>query len=240
MGSRIAALIFDFEGTLVDFQWRLSEAEAQLREAFASLGYGTTGNYAELWNAAADLAANGASGAAAGEVARIGAHAASTPEPLASLRRTVGPIYDRWDADASTRWTPRPGAAKLLRALAGRGLRTGLVSNIGRAALAEALVRFDLDRRLAPVVSRDDVQFLKPRAEGILRVLAQWKAVPQEVLFVGDSRADVVAARAAGVRVAIVRGGECEASEFDALPPDHLVSRLDEVSALAGAPVAGR
>lgn len=211
MGSRIAALIFDFEGTLVDFQWRLAEAEAQLREVFASLGYGTAGNYAELWNAAVELAA---------------------PQGrLAALRRDLGPIYDRWDADACTRWAPRPGATRLLNALAGCGLRIGMVSNIGRAALGEALARFGFDRRLAPVVSRDDVDFLKPRPDGILRVLAEWKVAPQEALFVGDSRADVLAARAAGMPVAIVRNGECAESEFEALPPDRMVSRLEEILA---------
>jgi len=211
MESRIAALIFDFEGTLVDFQWRLAEAEAQLREACASLGYGTAGSYAQLWNAAAD--------------------AAAPQGRLAALRRDLGPIYDRWDADALTRWTPRPGAAELLHALAGRGLRTGMVSNIGRAALVEALGRFGFDRRLAPVASRDDMDFLKPRPDGILRVLAEWKLAPHEVLFVGDSRADVLAARAAGMPVAIVRGGECAESEFDALPPDRMVSGLEEILA---------
>jgi phosphoglycolate phosphatase len=215
MESRIAAVIFDFEGTLVDFQWRLAEAEAQLREAFASLGYGTTGNYAELWNAAAEIAAS--------------------QGRLAALRRDLGPVYDRWDADALTRWMSRPGATELLCELAARGLRTGMVSNIGRASLADALARFGLDRRLAPVVSRDDVDFLKPRPDGILRVLAEWKLAPHEALFVGDSRADVLAARAAGMPVAIVRNGECAESAFEALPPDRMVSRLDEVSALASA-----
>ena len=32
------ALIFDFEGTLVDFQWRLAEAEAEGAAALANLG----------------------------------------------------------------------------------------------------------------------------------------------------------------------------------------------------------
>ena len=56
MGDTITAVIFDFEGTLVDFQWRLAAAEAELRAAFAAQGYGTAGNYAELWNAAAEIA----------------------------------------------------------------------------------------------------------------------------------------------------------------------------------------
>lgn len=211
MESRIAAVIFDFEGTLVDFQWRLAEAEAQLREVFVSLGYGAAGNYAELWNAAAERA---------------------VPQGrLAELRRVLGPVYDRWDADALARWRPRPGAAEVLRELAARGLRTGMVSNIGRAALTDALARFGFDRRLAPVVSRDDVDFMKPRAEGILSVLAQWRMTPQDALFVGDSKADVAAARAAGMPVAILRNGECAESEFDALPPDGMVSDLERILA---------
>lgn len=214
MGNAVRAVIFDFEGTLVDFQWRLAEAEAELRVVFAAQGCATAGNYAELWNAAADLA---------------------VPQGrLAPLRAALGPVYDRWDADALGRWAPRPGASELLQALAGRGLRTAMVSNIGRAALAAALARFGLDSRLAPVVSRDDVTFMKPRPEGALRALAELQTAPSAALFVGDSRADVLAARAAGLRVAIVRGGECVESDFAALPPDHFVSRLEEIAALTG------
>jgi phosphoglycolate phosphatase len=214
MSRRIETVIFDFEGTLVDFQWRLAEAEAELRQAFAAQGFGTAGNYAELWNAAADLA---------------------VPQGrLAALRAVLGPVYDRWDADALARWSPRPGAAELLQRLGGAGIRTAMVSNIGRLALGNALGRFGFDRRLAPVVSRDDVSFMKPRPEGTRRVLAELKTVPAEALFVGDSRADVLAARAAGLRVAIIRGGECDESAFASLPPDHFVSRLDEVAGLVG------
>lgn len=212
MGNIIRTVIFDFEGTLVDFQWRLAEAEAELRQACAAQGFGTAGNYAELWNAAADVA--------------------SSPGRIVELRRVLGPIYDRWDADALARWSPRPGAAALLQRLAESGVRTAMVSNIGRAALKAALGRFGLDRWLAPVVSRDDVTFMKPRPEGTLRVLAELKAAPEEALFVGDSRADVLAARAAGLRVAIIRGGECDESAFAELPPDFLVSQLDEVATL--------
>lgn len=213
MRCSVKAVIFDFEGTLVDFQWRLAEAEAELRAACAARSFGTAGNYAELWNAAA---------AAAQPQGRVG-----------ELRRALGPVYDRWDADALARWSPRPGAAELLQRLAEAGIRTALVSNIGRAALAAALDRFGLGRRLAPVVSRDDVTFMKPHPEGTLHALAALGAPPQAALFVGDSRADVRAARAAGLRVAIVRGGECAESDFAVQPPDSFVTRLDEIAVLA-------
>lgn len=210
--ARRRAVVFDFEGTLVDFQWRLAEAEAELRAAFAERGYATAGNYAQLWNAAAE--------------------AAVAEDRLDELRRALHPIYDRWDADALARWSPRPGAAALLRRLAQLDVKTCLVSNIGRAALDAALGRFGLAPLLLPVVSRDDVTFMKPHPEGTLRALTALGVPPQAALFVGDSCADVLAARASGLRVAIIRGGECTEADFAACPPDHFVARLDEIPAL--------
>lgn len=204
------AVLFDFEGTLVDFQWRLSQAEAELRQACAVIGCPTAGSYADLWNAAA--------------------HSFEPQGRVDELRRALGPIYDRWDADALTRWAPRPGAVALLERLAASGIRTALVSNVGRLALGAALERFGLARWLAPVISRDDVTMLKPHPQGTLRTLAALGVAASDALFVGDSRADVLAARAAGMRVAIVRNGECDESAFSALPPDFFVSQLDEIA----------
>jgi phosphoglycolate phosphatase len=209
----LRAAIFDFEGTLVDFQWRLADAERELRLALARLGLEggefATGNYATLWNAAA---------------ARY-----RSPGELATLRRALCPIYDRWDADALSRWTPRPRAASVLQRLATAGCAAGMVSNIGRAALGQALARFELERWLQPVVSRDEVSRMKPDPEGILRVLREWNLPAGEVLFVGDSRADVLAARAAGLPVAIVRGGECSETDFADALPDFMIALLDEI-----------
>jgi phosphoglycolate phosphatase-like HAD superfamily hydrolase len=211
--------IFDFEGTLVDFQWRLANAERELRLALARLGLEggefATGNYATLWNTAA---------------ARY-----RSPGQVEALRGALCPIYDRWDADALSRWTPRPGAVLVLQRLATAGCAVGMVSNIGRAALGRALERFGFARWLQPVVSRDDVSRMKPDAEGILGVLREWNLPADEVLFVGDSRADVLAARASGLAVAIVRGGECSEADFADAPPDFMLSRLDEIPDLVRA-----
>jgi phosphoglycolate phosphatase len=213
---RYAAAIFDFEGTLVDFQWRLEPAEAELRRAFAKLGLSggefARGSYASMWNTAADLLAQ--------------------QGRMAELRQALCSVYDRWDSDALDRWAPRPGAARLLRGLAAAGSRAGMVSNVGRWALRQALSRFDLARWLSPVVTRDDVTWMKPRAQGILRVLSDWQIAPENVLFVGDSRADVFGARAAGMPVAIIRGGECDEAAFADARPDHLISGLEDLAAL--------
>ena len=213
MSQKYTALIFDFEGTLVDFQWQLEPAEDELRRAYAGLGFEgdafAKGNYATMWNTAARV------------YARQGR--------MAELRQALCPVYDRWDADALTRWAPRPGAAELLCRLATAGMQVGMVSNVGREALTKALYRFDFARWLSPVVTRDEVTYMKPGPEGILRVLSDWRLAPSDALFVGDSRADVFGARAAGMPVAIIRGGECEAAAFADAPPDHMISLLHEL-----------
>lgn len=213
MRSGFKAIIFDFEGTLVDFQWQLAPAEAQLRRACAGLGHATEGNYAELWNAAAA--------------------AARTQVQRDELRRALQPIYERFDADAATRWTPRPGAASLLAALAAEGLGAALVSNCGRAAVQAVLERHGLQGFLDPLFCRDDVSFMKPHPEGTLRALAALGLPPGQVLFVGDSRTDVRTARAAGLRVAIIRGGESREEDFAASPPDLWLDELAELRTIA-------
>ncbi len=206
----------------MDFQWQLRPAEMVLRAAFATLGCSggvfTDGNYATMWNAAADRFVS--------------------EGRLNELRQALCPIYDIWDADALGRWAPRPGAADLLGRLQRGNMSLGMVSNIGRTALNEALERFNFADCLSPIVSRDDVSYMKPRAEGILRVLTEWRLTPDEVLFVGDSMADVAGARAAGIAVAIIRGGECEESVFAFNLPDHMISQLDELVELLAEPAA--
>ena len=213
--GRFAGVLFDFEGTLVDFQWRLQEAEAELREALATLGFPAGmfdgDSYATMWN-------------------RAVFHPGGPAEAV--LRTTLDPIYDRWDLDALSRWRPRGGAAAVLRDLSVAGRRLALVSNIGGRALSEALVRFGFAAYLDPVVTRDDVRLMKPVGEGLRRCLEHWGLAPEQVVLVGDSRTDIGAARDAGVRVAIIVGGESD-SEARALdPPDHFLTSLDEVAAL--------
>lgn len=207
------AILFDFEGTLVDFQWKLLEGEAALRTAFEALGLPadelSSQTYATMWNQAVD------SGLDEGE-----------------LKSRAAPIYDRYDLDALARWRLRAGVQELLVALRARDIRLGIVSNIGHRALDAAMERFGLQPLFDRVLARDDVRRMKPDPEGILRCLGDWGLTTGEVLFVGDSRTDIRSARAAGVAVAIIMGGESSAGELAALPPDHLLEGFEDLRRL--------
>lgn len=209
-------VLFDFEGTLVDFQWQLQEGEAALRATLGEAGFEPSlfaaDNYAAMRHRALRLAAD--------DVAR------------AEIDRRLGPVYDRFDLDALRRWSLREGAKEVLGALRGAGVRVGLVTNIGRQAIDRALERFQLSTALDTVVTRNEVTWMKPEAEGILRALESLKRPTVEAMMVGDSLSDLYAARNAGVRVAIILGGESSPDEIAAHGPDHTLARLADVAAL--------
>ncbi len=157
---------------------------------------------------------------------------APTPETRLEIGRRLGPIYDRYDEDALSRWSLREGARELLEDLRGCGVRTGLVSNIGRRAVTGALGKFGLEDSLETVVTRNDVAAMKPDGEGIRRAMDALGLAADRTLMVGDSLSDLGAARSAGVAIAIVAGGESAPADVAAARPDHHLRRLAEVADL--------
>lgn len=201
-------VLFDLEGTLVDFQWKLAEAEAALRHAAVGLGCDPTGlaseNYAGIRHRALERA------------------------PPEAVDRALGPIYDRYDLDALSRWSLRDGARELLHELAGHGVALALVTNIGRQAAGAALERFGLGTFFGAVITRNDVGRMKPDGQGIGDALHLLGGAGP-ALMVGDSLSDLLAARDAGIPVAIVAGGESSADRILAHRPDYFVSCLGEL-----------
>lgn len=189
----------------------------------------------------------GASDQARTEMVRMGLPAAALPDHYALLRNTalalaeergldkmetarrIDAIYDRYDVDALSRWSLQPGVAPLLPWLKGKQVKLGLVSNICRMAIEQALARFGVGGFFDCVVTRDDVEKMKPSGEGIHRALEQLGARPSEALFVGDSVSDIQAAQDAGVQVAIVQGGESAPASLIAAGPTFLWANIHEL-----------
>ncbi|MBU0513949.1 MAG: HAD-IA family hydrolase [Proteobacteria bacterium] len=71
---------------------------------------------------------------------------------------------------------------------------------------------------------------LKPDPELINLALERLGAGPEEALMVGDTLADVAAARAAGVFVAVVGGGFVDLDELRAAGPDLVLERLSDLT----------
>jgi phosphoglycolate phosphatase len=72
----------------------------------------------------------------------------------------------------------------------------------------------------------------KPAPDVIHRALAALGAAPEDVLFVGDSSADMAAGRAAGVRVCAVRWGYGDHADMDTYAPDFWIDHPSQLLSL--------
>ncbi len=210
----VEAFLFDFEGTLVDFQWNLTGAVRETVELLRTSGFPTDRfqgyKYSTLMN----------------EAMKIAVELRQSPD---DVRERIGAIYDRYDEDALTRWSLRDGSEDFLSALKTKGIKIGLVSNVGRRALEKALLKLDLHRLFDVVVSRNDVQYMKPSGEGIRLALSRLPVIKEKALYLGDSLDDIQAAKEVGLKVMIILGGENPAPDLLRAQPDYLVNHYDEL-----------
>jgi HAD superfamily hydrolase (TIGR01509 family) len=89
-----------------------------------------------------------------------------------------------------------PGLHACLDALRARNLRLAIFTNRG-SGMGAVLDSFKLRPYFDPVMTVAEVK-AKPAPDGLLRIAASWKRPPADLVFVGDSLLDAMAAEAAG------------------------------------------
>lgn len=210
----IQAILFDFEGILVDFQWKLTEAVEEVLHMLEDMGFTRdrirSRKYSTLLL----------------EVLQIAFESGLRPE---KLREDIFAIYDKYDEDALARWTPRPGAHDSLSMVRNREIHTGLISNVGINTLSKALREFSLEGFFDIVLSRNDVANLKPSPDGLKQALKELNIEKDHGIFIGDSLYDIHSARNAGLQVIIISDGENLRDEILAAKPDYVIRGYNEL-----------
>ena len=90
-----------------------------------------------------------------------------------------------------------PGLKVLLDALKTRGYIRAVATN--RTNTMDAVLKaFDLEKSFESVVTAADVENAKPSPDQLLKIMDQFKLSAKELLFIGDSEFDEMAASGAG------------------------------------------
>ena len=228
-GNRhVRALLFDLDGTLVDTETHTDEAiEAVVaRHGVAGFALPPVETRGRTWP----------------DVAGVILERARIDVPQAEL---VAELLDYWNA-ATARVRPIPGAPDALRAAAAHQLKLAVVSSSPRAVIARFLDALGVAALVGPQarVGGDDVANGKPHPEGFLMAARALGVEPAAALVFEDSRAGLLAARAAGMRSMFVTccAGDIAANaalatasctDYGALPPSFWrgIAAGDEVLA---------
>ncbi len=130
------------------------------------------------------------------------------------VARAAREIYDQWSA--CHHFEMYEDVPEVLRALHGRGVKIGLISNTQRSLTAFES-HFALDGLFAVAISSFDHGYMKPHPSIFERALEQVSARPHEAVMVGDSLAhDIEGARNLGMRAVLVsRSGRAPACPAD-------------------------
>ncbi|MFF4952910.1 HAD family hydrolase [Streptomyces chattanoogensis] len=231
--TTIKGVLFDFSGTLM----RIESAESWLRAALDASG--TALDDAEIRRLAAALERAGALPGGSSPVElpaelaglweirdRDAAHhralytglARQVPLPKPEL---YDALYER--SMAADAWTPYPDAAEVLAQLHGRGVRIGVLSNIGWD-LRPVLRAHGLDRHIDRFVLSYEHGVQKPDPGIFALACDALGLAPSDVLMVGDDRTADGAATALG----------CAYLPVDHLPAERRPDGLRPVLGLVG------
>ncbi|MGE3711903.1 MAG: HAD family hydrolase, partial [Hyphomicrobiaceae bacterium] len=124
-----------------------------------------------------------------------------------------------------------PGGRVLLSHLAGAGARLAICTNKPAAVTIRVLDELELSSWFEAVVGETPALPRKPDPAMLLAALDWLDADPSDAVMIGDSAADITAARAARVRSIAVSFG------YTTIPPaelgaDALVAHLSEIPAV--------
>ncbi len=213
MKRKIDTVLFDFEGTLVDFQWRLKEAVDEVivtleKEGCPSNLFGINPSYTHIFNKSVELVP------------------CSKDIQSSKILNIVSSIFDFYDSDALTRWQLHPHTMEVLNELKEDSFKLGLVTNIGERAILKAMDKFKLSKIFDVIITRNDVTRLKPDPEGLNSAIEKLNANTEKIVFVGDSYNDIEAARKAGIFSCYLVGGENSQTKNSKFEADYEITSI--------------
>lgn len=151
---------------------------------------------------------------------------------LALLERGLVVFERVYNEQPGARTQIFPGVMEGLERLRAAGLPMAVVTNKAGRFTLQLLDIMGMSHFFGVVVSGDTLAVQKPAPEPLWHACAQLQVPAEASLFIGDSKHDVAAGRAAGCAVWCVPYGYNEGEPATALACDRMVASIAEAAAL--------
>lgn len=121
------------------------------------------------------------------------------------------------------------GVRDTIQKLKVRGLKLAIVSTKRRNVILRGLKILGLEDAFEVIISLDDVENPKPHPEPVLLALEALQAAPEEALMIGDNSHDIEGGKNAGVRTAGVAWAAKGAAFLEAFNPDFMLMHISDL-----------
>ncbi len=145
------------------------------------------------------------------------------------LRREAGRLFaDAYAAHVHVHSTLYPGVDQALDLFA-RWCPLICITNKPMRFTLPLLESIGLARKFALILAGDSFEEKKPHPRAIWHALQHFAVEPAQSVMIGDSRNDVLAARAAGVRCIVLGWGYNHGEPLEECSPDWIVNSISEL-----------
>ena len=221
----IRAIAFDLDGTLID---TAPDMGASMNDVLSMIGYRT------LPPAFIPRLIGGGISSFVERALTVSTGEASlTPAVRAGAEAVFRKLYGQRRFELTTVF---PGVRHTLGALSASGATLFCVTNKESTFALRLLEATDLSHFFRHTLCADLAEDRKPSPNLLLAACKRAEIDPEELVYVGDSRCDIIAARAAGCRAVSVTYGYNRPDTLEALHPDELIDNLAELCAFIGPP----
>jgi phosphoglycolate phosphatase len=176
------AVVFDFDGTLAKLTIDFAGMRAAILELIARYDIKTEGitnlHILEMIEAAADRLA------------------LRFPEEVSPFSQAAREVIEGIEIDAANKGSLFASTKDLLAELGRRSIRIGVVTRNCRAAVCTIFP--DIDRYCQTVLTRDDIERIKPHPKHLTTALSLLGTLPADAAMVGDHPLDIQLGRGVG------------------------------------------
>ncbi|CAQ82160.1 MULTISPECIES: phosphoglycolate phosphatase [Photorhabdus] len=219
----IRAVAFDLDGTLVDSAGGLADA---LDQALLAKGFPTAGK-----ERVAAWVGNGADIMV--ERALTWAKVDLTVQLHTETRKLFDQFYETTVTTGSQLF---PEVKTTLKELAKHNLPMGIITNKPTPFIAPLLASLGISEYFSLVLGGDDVKEKKPHPAPIYLTMGTFGLRKEELLFVGDSRNDILAAQAAGCPCVGLTYGYNYGESIALSNPDCILTNFSDLLPTIGLP----
>jgi putative hydrolase of the HAD superfamily len=192
------ALLFDFDGLMVDTEYAIYEAWRDL--------YRSQGHDLPLETYVQCVGSTFATYSPMDALEQLLGHTPDWPTLLAEKNRSIQEKQQFLDA--------MPGIRELLNSAREKGIRTAVASSSDSGHVYGWLEKLDLRRWFDTICTREDVERAKPAPDLFLLAMERLGVAAKNSLVLEDSRNGLLAATAAGVACVVVPNRTTSTSDF--------------------------